>query len=159
MMGELLVLSVIVSALSSLIAFSSENERWVKFAVGAALASSVALTLFNTVEGLYLPEIDASGGAQVGGEIAEEALSSAFAEGIEKDICEKFGVAAGDISVSASGFTYGSLRASRIEVRLSGRAIAADAPALRRYVSENYGECEVISEIEQGKDRIGTEAP
>jgi hypothetical protein len=148
MMVECLIYVLLVSAVASLVSLGSDNERWVKMVVGVALSSFLAVTLLNTVRGIELPEYSESTITSEGEKIAEEVLSESFAAGVRADICAKFYLSEDDVSVSAVGFTYGSELAESLTVRLRGKAVVTDTSALRKYVDENFGKCEVITDFE-----------
>ena len=148
MIGECLIYVMLISAVASLVSLGAENERWVKLVVGAALSSFLAVTLLNTVRGIERPEYNEDTVVSEGEETAGKLLSEAFARGVRADLCEKFCLSENDISVTASGFTYGSETAEALTVRLKGRALLSDVRALREYVNENYGKCEVITYLE-----------
>lgn len=148
MTWELLVYVAVIGAVISLTAVGSENEKWIKFAVGAVLTSAITLAVFNTARDFVLPEADGDASYSEGEEIAEAVLSEALARGVEVDICDVFSLSEEDVSVFTQGFTYGSERAEAVRVVLTGRAVLTDTVSLRKYVTERYGECEVITDFE-----------
>lgn len=145
--GSLIYVAVI-GAVLSLATVGSENEKWIKFAVGAVLTSSVTASIFNTAQDFLPPKADGDVSYTEGEMIAEAVLSEAFARGVKGDICDAFSLGEEDVSVLAHGFTYGSTTAEEIRVVLTDKAVFTDTASLRKYVTDRYGECEVIIKLE-----------
>lgn len=77
-----------------------------------------------------------------------EMLESAFAEGVERAVAEKFSLDREHIRARVYGFDSEKLWAEKIRVTLSGTAALADYKAVEKYLNSlGIGECELEIEI------------
>lgn len=76
-----------------------------------------------------------------------ERLKEMTEKSIEEELCRRFSVGAGRLSVDSDlSYAEGKVTVTRLTVTLSGAGILADIPALIKHVEENYGmKCEVIT--------------
>lgn len=121
---------------------------------GAAKAALAVIMLFSLVMPLSSMKFDFSidiSGEELlpeGGGEHERVGREAFESGICRLISERYSLSEENISVRAEGYDFSTMRAERIFVLLSGRAAAADARAIKNYITEQgLGECEVDIEI------------
>jgi hypothetical protein len=87
-----------------------------------------------------LPELSPPEYEDAFNDTAEQALSAAISEAIEKE----FGLSPGQVLVSLEGLDPSALVAEKIEIVLTGSAVTADHRRIRDYTdSLGHGECEV----------------
>ena len=81
----------------------------------------------------------------VGEEAYEAQIKKTTEESMAKELRERFSVGEGNLSVSSDlSYREGRVTLTRVTVHLRKGGLLADAPALVRYVEENYKvECEV----------------
>ena len=81
----------------------------------------------------------------VGEEAYEAQIKKTTEESMAKELRERFSVGEGNLSVSSDlSYREGRISLTRVTVYLRKGGLLADAPALVRYVEENYKvECEV----------------
>ena len=76
--------------------------------------------------------------------VAEEA----FADGVRRAVCDKFSVDEECVRIMIYGFDFANMRADRIKVILSGRAVILDCKKIEKYLDGlDIGDCEVDIEI------------
>ena len=76
-------------------------------------------------------------------ELADKA-ESAFCEGVEKYICDKFSLSEGEVKAVTFEFNCKNMTARKIKIILSGRAALADSRAIAEEIrSKGEWECEV----------------
>lgn len=96
----------------------------------------------NWLDSIEIPDYTTN--SQIG-----EVIEDAFAQGVTDSVAEKFSLNSEDIRVRLYDFDDGKLRADRIRIILSGRAVFADYKAIEKYINEmDIGVCNV--EIEMG---------
>lgn len=81
----------------------------------------------------------------------DSAIELAFEDGIAKFVSDKYGVPYECVSVFADDFDLESLKAGRIYVTLSGKAIYLDYKSIESELCEKFthgGECEVSLRID-----------
>lgn len=84
-------------------------------------------------------------------DITDDMIEASFEEGISEYIAQKYGVDKSCVSVMADGFDMERLRAERIYVTLSGKAVFLDYKKIEDEVRSEFtngGECEVSLKIE-----------
>lgn len=75
-------------------------------------------------------------------------IEDAFADGIRKAAADEFDLDETDVRISLSGFDAQKMKAEKIRITLSGRAIIADYKAIESYINKmNLGECYVEIEV------------
>ena len=78
-----------------------------------------------------------------------KAVDEAFASGIRTLISDKFSLASADVSVTVAGVDVTEMKAKRISILLSGRAVLSDVKRIEEYIeSLGLGECEVRTSID-----------
>ena len=126
----------------SLIHYGNDGRE--KNASRILFAAALILPLFDAFHSFEgaLPELPPYEDTGTGEYI--EVARVAFEDGIAGLVCERFSLSAGEVKVESTGFSFADMRAEKIKITLSGRAILADRGAIRRLV-EGYelGECEV----------------
>ena len=133
------LIATIVSMLRLIGYRSGVSER---LALGIICVYIVLSPIKNlTVESLDdlfdIPEIETGDGA---GQILEDALAT----GIARSISDEFSLKMDNISVRLFDFDKESMTAGKIEIILSGSAVAADYRLIEAFVNEmNIGECRV----------------
>ena len=76
-------------------------------------------------------------------EIAQNA-EAAFCAGIKKHVCQNFSISEEDVAVKSFGFDFEKMKAEKIKILLSGKAIFADNRAIASEITgSGLGECEV----------------
>ena len=143
-----LIFALAATALARLISFSGENERWVRFALGAVLSAAVATIVVDTVGGISLTADFLTPEYEYTNDAYGRTLEDAFCEGVANSVSESCSLKRGEVSVSVLDFDPASVSAEKITVELSGRAAGGDARSVRAYVEKNFGECEVILRFE-----------
>ncbi len=117
-----------------------------------ALALLLAYAVLSPLEGLSLsaggrfpiqtPDFSDESAAY------EQTSQIAFEEGIARAVSEEFSIKEEYVKVSAEGFLFKEMKAERIRVTLSVKALAADPKRVEAYInSYGIGECEVCYEI------------
>lgn len=136
-----------VISLAGFVSYRGELDRAVKGALAVIMLAVIVLPL-RGLSSHVLPDFSADGFLPEGDAEYETVGREAFEEGIRLAIAEKFGIDKEDITVTAVGYDFSSMRAQRIRVLLSGSAVTADARLIRSYITEQgLGECEVEIEI------------
>ena len=149
-MSEFLSCLISVSSLVGVSAFLSYGEREdkiLKIASSLILAYVTVLPVVTLIRDFdYDASVDLGDGSFMYIEdtlIGEEA-ENAFCKGIEKYISERFSLSSEEITVRVFGFEYTSMKAEKIKVILSGKAVFADNRAIAEEIEKNgLGECEV----------------
>ena len=142
-----LILAIAVGLLSSVVSLLSHTsfKAETSMALGLLTLALLVTPVFSLLlSGVSFPEPGSLPSA-IGGELSE-ITEDAFTEGIEKYICEEYGVESDEVAVSCFGFLPRELRAERIEVSLSGGGVFIDLSSLERTVEESFtqnGKCEV----------------
>lgn len=80
----------------------------------------------------------------------DDAIELAFEEGISVYIADKYGVNKGDVLVMADGFDIGSMKAERIYITLSSKALLLNYKKIEEEIEKEFtqgGECEVSLKI------------
>ena len=139
-----LVLSAIIAIAASLV-YSKDYEKVSRLAMSIvllfALASPVS-TLIREVMELHEFDFSIDSTKVEGG--YEKVADEAFVSGIVGAIAEEFHLSKSEIAVTLVAFSTKEMRAEKIHVLLSGKAILADTRAIERYLEDSgLGECEV----------------
>lgn len=138
------VFAVLAVTLASFISYSP-GDRWARGALGIILLASLVSPVIGIIGELGkitvdMPFFDVGEYEDGMDRTAEEA----YRRGTCELVCQEFGFESSSVSVSTVGFSFSDMRAERIIITLSGRAITADSRALSEYVSGRLGcECEV----------------
>lgn len=152
-MREYLTTVLLVSAVTAILGVLPSEERirkTVAFAMSLCVLSAVVLplpALLSDVRLEYSSILDSLEGETLkGSEWLEEETLATVATGLSEHLCERYGVAEGELSVAVDGdLIDGTVILHRITLSLSGRAQMADAIGMKKYIEENTGaECEVI---------------
>lgn len=143
--GELLTLCVFISVALSMA--HPRLKRTISFGAGILIICSVMLPLVDIFCEFDADEVFEKILIDIKYEGAtDSSIELAFEEGIAKYVAEAYEVDEGSVSVSADGFDISTLRAERIYVTLSEKAIYLDYKRIEREISERFtsgGECEV----------------
>lgn len=150
--GGIIGTALLVS-LASYLSYGRQTRGVISFALSLILAVAVAGPLVSMVSAIPgwveegVPSWDGEGGT-VGGEDCESTAKAAYAAGIRSAVAARFSLNEEDIRVLVEDFDFSAMRAGRVRVILSGRAVTADSRGIRQYVTEaGLGECEVEIEI------------
>ena len=106
--------------------------------------AAVLLPIFDTVMAFSSPVLPLPPATE--GEIGEyaELARAAFIDGTRRAVCDKFSLSEDCVEVDVLDFDFKKMRAGKIKITLSGRAIIADGRAIVKFIeSEGLGECEV----------------
>ena len=117
-----------------------------QFILSLALLSCLVFPLTDLSSGDLSFEGDFSYGEEEGEAIREERLIEEVAKGIERAICERFSLKESEIGVTVKADVIdNTVLVRHLTLSLSGGAVIADLPSIRRYITDNTGaECEVI---------------
>ena len=138
-----------VICVSGFVAYKGARDVSVRFALGVILIYTVLSPITEWLSGesgepafeLEFDEGDFSADYI-------EVTKDAFCLGIERAVCEEYGLNGEGVAVSVVGFDFGNMRAEKIRVILSGAAALADRKSIERYVDAmGRGVCEVGIEI------------
>lgn len=128
-----------------------EIEKSVKLVLSLLLILFAVSPLFrgdltDSVKELFSDHTDTAYDSAEGEEWMTEKSRAAFIEGVKTALVGKFSLDADDVSVSVT-FSEG-ITPESVTVTLSGNAVFADLPGIRRYGKENFTEeFEVILHI------------
>lgn len=149
-MSEYLSCLISVSSLVGVSAFLSYGEREdkvLKIASSLIIAYVTVLPLVSLIRDLdydFSLGFDDGSFVYIEDTLIGEEAENAFCEGIEKYISERFSLPSEEITVRVFGFEYTSMKAEKIKIILSGKAIFADNRAIAEEIEKNgLGECEV----------------
>lgn len=152
-MREYLVTLLAVSAVTAILGILPGEEgmrRTVSFALSLTVLAAVVLPLPTLLRDLpedYAGILDRFKTDRLEGDdyLKEETLT-AVGEGICRHIVDKYGIAEGELSVTAEGdIVDGTVILRRVVLTVGGAAAAADLPSIVAYIKKNTGaECEVI---------------
>ena len=155
--GNYIFFALAISAVLGVIGAAAHPvlSREVEAAIGALCLASFAVPILLAVPELTsltpLAKGESDGISSEYGEIIEDA----FCKGAAGYIAEEFSLCADDISVSVEGLDTASMRAEKIGVTLSGRAVLADISGIRESVCSELvlegGKCTVEVSLD-GKD-------
>ena len=142
---------MLVALLVSVLSFISykEGEGASRFALGVIMTAAVLLPLLKIIPSVDFDRIieeikQEASGVPIYSERCEEAIE----EGIARAVCEEFSLSDGSAAVSLSGFDFENMRAEKIKLTLSGRAVFADLEKIEKFVlGLGLGDCEVSVEL------------
>ena len=132
----------------SYVAYGESGERCLKAASSLILVYILVSPAVTLIRNASEYQIYDGGYADFTEEIKDSEMSesaeAAFCEGIRKYVCEKFSLSEGDVKVKAFGFEFKSMKAEKIKIILSGKAVFADNRGIAdEIVRCGLGECEV----------------
>ena len=142
-----------VVALGSLASYGGNLERISRAAMAVVLLYTVTLPIFSVTGDISdLISTDFFEGLRVECDQSDtlfyENTASAFCDGVARFVCEECDLDKGEVSVRVTGLDLESMRAEKITVTLSGRAVSADARLIAEAVeSADLGECEVMIDL------------
>ena len=142
-----------VVALGSLASYGGKTERISRAAMAVVLLYTVTLPIFSVTGDISdLISTDFFEGLRVeydqGDTLFYENTASAFCDGVARFVCEECDLDRGEVRVRVTGLDLESMRAEKITVILSGRAVSADARLIAEAVeSADLGECEVMIDL------------
>lgn len=131
------------SSVFSLLTLGDKAKRTVTLA-GAVLFFSLAISplseLISAITELdvsdYLETVKSE--TQTDGEYIA-VCEDAYCEGVRIHVSEKFSLEYSDVSVSAEGFDFETMSASRVKIFLKNKAVLADSRAIEDYVFRSLG--------------------
>ena len=143
-----IIISLTALALASFVIYDEERLKSARFTLGIVALAAVLTPLISAIKGIE--NIDFSyTDTYYSTEAVTKTLKEAFENGIAEAIEGEFSVERGDVSVTAEGFDEEKMRAERIIVTLSGRAVLKNLGAIESYVTElGLGKC--IAEVKIG---------
>lgn len=142
-----------VVALGSLASYGGNIARISRAAMAVVLLYTVTLPIFSVTGDISdLISTDFFEGLRVEYDQSDtlfyENTASAFCDGVARFVCEECDLDRGEVCVRVTGLDLESMRAEKITVTLSGRAVSADARLIAEAVeSANLGECEVMIDL------------
>lgn len=144
-------LSVIAIAAAASVLSHSKMRKISKCALGLIVICVIMLPLVDIFKDndLFF-DFDYSFDDLENSDMNDEEIERAFEVGIERYIAEKYDVDISLIHVSVDGFDISKMKAERIYVALSGRAMNIDYRRLEDVLRENFtdgGECEVELDV------------
>lgn len=147
--------ATLVVALGVLVSYGGRTARLSSAAMGIVLLYTVTVPLISMTSDLsgllnvdYLDEFKVE--CDVNDTLFYDRTVVAFSEGVERLVCEKYDLKSDDVYVSARSLDIETMRAEKVIIILSGRAVSADARSIEEAIeSAGLGECEV--KIDFGK--------
>ncbi len=138
-----------VVALGGLISYGGQTARVSRAAMAMVLLYTVTLPIISVTDDLsdiistdYFEQLKVE--YDVGDTLFYEHTSEAFADGVERLVCDEHGLDGTGVEVSVRALDVETMRAEKIIIILSGRAATADARSVAQTVEDaGLGECEV----------------
>lgn len=121
------------------------------YSIGVLMICVILLPLVDIIRDFDTKSMFDSINTDLEYDITDDMIEASFEEGISEYIAQKYGVDKSCVSVMADGFDMERLRAERIYVTLSGRAVFLDYKKIEDEVRSEFtngGECEVSLKIE-----------
>ncbi|MBR2971653.1 MAG: hypothetical protein IKC61_01845 [Clostridia bacterium] len=121
------------------------------YSIGVLMICVILLPLVDIIRDFDTKSMFDSINMDLEYDITDDMIEASFEEGISEYIAQKYGVDKSCVSVMADGFDMERLRAERIYVTLSGRAVFLDYKKIEDEVRSEFtngGECEVSLKIE-----------
>ena len=145
--GINVLITVALVSLGMLLCYR-EGDKTLRLSLSLVLMSAVLLPLSSIISRIdfELPEDAEQTVVYEDGEFAKS-LESAFCDGVELMIAEKFSLDGESIHIDIEGFDFKSLGCERMTVTLSGRAAFADRASIKKYTEENIKGCVVKVEV------------
>ena len=140
-------------ALGGLISYGGKTERISRAAMSMVLIYTVTLPIISAtgdVSELFSTDFfdDLNFECEPGDTVFYENTAAAFCDGVERFVCEEFDLDGADVDVSVRALDLERMRAEKITVILSGRAVSADARLIAdRVENAALGECEVMIDL------------
>ena len=121
------------------------------YSIGVLIICVILLPLVDIIRDFDTKSMFDSINMDLEYDITDDMIEASFEEGISEYIAQKYGVDKSCVSVMADGFDMERLRAERIYVTLSGKAVFLDYKKIEDEVRSEFtngGECEVSLKIE-----------
>ena len=140
-------------ALGGLVSYGGATSRASRAAMGVVLLYTVTVPIISVTGSLSeLINTDYFENIRVeydeDGTVFYEHTAAAFSEGVQRLVCDEYGLDAADVFVRVLSLDVETMRAERVMIILSGRAVIADARAIAYTVeSAELGECEVTVDL------------
>ena len=147
--STLYIISMLATvALASFASYDPERERSMRGVLGIILFASLIAPVVNSLKSFssglseyetYIPE-------EIGSSVLEESVE----DGIRKAVASEFSLHEKNVCVECVGFNKNDLKAEKIRVILSGRAVLSDIPSIKKYVNGmGLGDCETEVNFEK----------
>ena len=153
-MNEYLSGLISISSMVGVCSFIFYGEREDKVLRVASSLIVVYVTVLPIVSLIGALDVEGVGGASLDSFLSHEetliggSAEEAFSVGVKRYVAERFSLSEDDISVRVTGFSYTSMRAEKIKIILSGKAVFADNRAIAEEISRSgLGECEVEIDV------------
>jgi len=144
-------LSVIAIAAAASVLSHSKMRKISRCALGLIMICVIMLPLVDIFkDNDFFFDLDYSFDDFQDDDMNDDEIERAFEIGIEKYIAERYDADVSLIHVSVDGFDISKMKAERIYVTLSGRAMNIDYRRLEDILRENFtdgGECEVELDV------------
>ena len=121
------------------------------YSIGVLMICVILLPLVDIIRDFDTKSMFDSINMDLEYDITDDMIEASFEEGISEYIAQKYGVDKSCVSVMADGFDMERLRAERIYVTLSGKAVFLDYKKIEDEVRSEFtngGECEVSLKLE-----------
>ncbi len=151
-MKEYLTTILLVAAVTAVVGMlggEGKMKKSVSFGLSLAVLAVIVLPLAELIPEAAdapsrFPALDFS--AEEGKEWFERETVAAVGEGIRAVLCERYAIKEAQLSVACEGnLVDNTVILRRVQLTLSGAAVAADVPGMVRYIEENTGAtCEVL---------------
>ena len=144
-MKEYLLLVLAASMLFAACSFLSyrQGERSVTLALSVLVLAAVVLPLGELVSSLPEADFDFEADVTQGDGDYERVAEAAFCEGVIKTVSSEFSIEEENLRAYCVGFDFEKMRCKCLTVRVQGSAVFSDFDAIKKFLSENLGGCEV----------------
>lgn len=141
----------VICAVATLIGYRN-GDKGAKIALSVLLLYTLATPVISFVESGFDFSIDNSESlppeTSIEDTVYYDVAKDAFADGVVSYVCNEFSLDRSFVSAYVYGFDIKSMRAEKIKLILTGRAVYADARAIVSAVRKaGLGECEVELEF------------
>ena len=144
-MREYVIAILGASMLSAVASLSSyrQGEKITALALSVITAAAVLLPLGKIVEELPTLDADFSVAELPDEREYEEVAMNAYLDGVRDAVADRFSIDEDDLRVFCVGFDFEKMRCECLTVRVQGGAVFSDFDAIKKYLCENLGGCEV----------------
>ena len=152
---QYIILALALSGVLGVIGAASHPAllREGQMAIGVLCLFTLAVPITGALPSLLELSRSETAEIEVSGDGAfKETVEEAFTEGVREYVASQYGLDISDVSVKVYELDGSSMRAERITVTLSGRAVLANAVAIRESVCSELvsdgGECKVVIDVD-----------